>query len=154
MNFFKSFAVILFVFCMLQLASEAKTYVMHITPTQTINLRNGQIKVDDILDFCVVDDITRNGEVYIAKDTPVKATVKHVEDDAWVGDSDLLELSHFETTDVNGNPVVFDYSLKIKGRYGITKAKDYIKYSVKSLFFYANLDFKPGSVIFNVLFDD
>lgn len=153
MKFLKLF-LILFAISILKLPCEAKTYVLQITPAQVINIRANHIKTDDSLDFAVVKDVYKNDEIYIAKETPVKATVSYVQEDAWVGDSPLLELRHFETTDVKGNPIIIDYNLKIRGKYGITKPVDFCKYFVKSFFFYANLNYQPKEVAFNVLFEE
>lgn len=153
-KFLKSFVICLFVFCIFQLPSEAKKYVIQITPEQVISTAHGNIKVDDIIEFSVTQDVFKNGTLFIRKETPVKASVSFVQDDAWVGDSSLLELSHFETTDVDGNPVIIDYGLKIKGKYGISKPTDFIKYFCKSFVFYANLNYQPKEVLFNILLDE
>ncbi|HIU87251.1 TPA: hypothetical protein IAD52_09815 [Candidatus Spyradomonas excrementavium] len=155
MKLFRTFLILTVIFFAFGLPSEARKLVLKITPAQNICTKDGSIQKDDVLDFAAAEDVLReDGSIYITKGTPVKAMVSFVQSDAWVGDSSILDLSHFETNDVEGNPIAFDYNLKITGKYGLSTPSELAKYFVKSFFFYANLNYKPNEVVFNVLFDE
>lgn len=155
MKFLRNSLIMLVVLTAFALPSEARKLVLKITPSQQICTNDGTIQKDDVLEFSAVEDVLReDGSILITKGTPVKAMVSYIQSEAWVGDSSILDLSHFETNDVEGNPIVFDYDLKIPGKYGLSTPSELTKYVVKSFFFYANLNYKPGEVVFNVLFDE
>lgn len=137
----------------LQTPCEARKYVLNITPAQEINTKDESLQKGSVVKFTSVNDVYVDGHLYIQKDTPVTALVNYVERDAWIGETPLLILSYFETKDVTGDPVVIDYTLKIKAKYGMSKFIDYAKYYTKSIIFCANLDLKPNDLVFNVLFE-
>lgn len=133
--------------------SEARKYVMNITPAQEICTKGQAISKGDVLNFVVSKDTYIEDQLFLSKGTPVSATVGYAEGDAWVGETPLLVLSYFETKDVTGDPVVVEYPLKIKGKYGLSKFSEYAKYYVKSIIYTANLELKPDVHEFNVLFE-
>ena len=138
---------------LIQFPCEARKHVMNITPVQDISTKNEAISKGDIINFAVTKDLYVDGHLFIAKGTPVSATVQFVESNAWIGETPLLILNYFETKDVMGDPVVIEYALEIKGKYGLSKVTQYAKYYAKSIILCANLDIKAESLEFNVLFD-
>ena len=151
--FIKSFIIALLIFCAFQLPSEAKKYVLNLTPSQRISTKDEAISKGDILPFEVTKDLYVDGALFIAQGSPVLATVQFVEPNAWIGETPLLTLNYFETRDVTGDPVVIEYELNIKGKYGMSNVWQYTKYYTKSIIFCANLDIQPYATGFNVLFD-
>ena len=137
----------------MQMPCEARKYVLNITPAQEINTKDETLQKGAVVNFTTVNDVYVGSALYIKKGTPVTALVNYVEKDAWIGETPLLILSYFETKDVTGDPVVIDYTLKIKAKYGMSKFSEYAKYYAKSIIFCANLNLKPNDLIFNVLFD-
>ncbi len=136
-----------------QMPSEARKYVLNITPAQEISTKDESLQKGSVVNFTAVNDVYVGSTLYIKKGTPVTALVNYVEKDAWIGETPLLILSYFETKDVTGDPVVIDYTLKIKAKYGMSKFSEYAKYYAKSIIFCANLDLKPNDLVFNVIFD-
>ena len=140
-------------FSAFSLPSEAKKYVLNITPAQEIYTANDKISKGDVIDFTVTKDLYINNLLFVAKDTPASATVMYVNGDAWMGELPLLTLNYFQTKNVLGDPVIIEYDLHIKGKYGKSKVSQYVKYYAKSIVCCANLELKPNEVEFNVLFD-
>ncbi len=152
-NLTKLLTLTLLVFAAFALPSEAKKYVMNITPAQEIYTKGNALTKGDVLQFTVTKDLYVDNLLFIAKDTPVNATVEFVEGDAWMGETPLMTLNYFETKDVTGDPVIIEYALNIKGKYGKSKVSQYAKYYAKSIIYCANLELKPNELEFNVLFD-
>ena len=73
-----------------------------IKPIQNISTCFDEIEIGDSIKFAISKDIYKNGELYIAKDTPVIGLVDYVSDNGWAYDNAQIDIKKFKTKTVDG----------------------------------------------------
>jgi len=82
---------------------------------KVIDLKKEPVKLNQRLDFRVVEDVYRGGEIFIKKDTPVNAVVELVSKSDRFGDPQELELGRFSIKDVKGAVIELDGCIRKEG---------------------------------------
>jgi len=67
------------------------------------------------VNFIVISDVMKNGEVFIKKDTPVEAFVETITKSSFAGDPAELIIGRFTSKDINGNKICITGEIDKKG---------------------------------------
>jgi len=134
MKIYKKFILILFLFILIALPSDAEKIPVKITPIQIISTNHDEIEVGDWIKFVTVNDIFLNDKVYIKKDTDIVGIVDFVHQNGWGGDSAEICFKTFYTQDVNNKKIVISYPLDINGNLEMaTNTRDVASQGLTSL---------------------
>lgn len=85
-----------------------------ISSTDIITTKNS-LKVGDKLNLKITEDIYRDNEVFIKKDTPVTAYIELISESDWFGDPDEIEIGRLLTQDIKGNPIEIEGVIRKQG---------------------------------------
>lgn len=88
---------------------------IRITPAQIISTCNNEIEFGDKIKFKVVNDVYKNGTLYIKKDSPLIGIVDYVSDNGWSYDNAQIDFRQFKTKDVNGKIITINSPISING---------------------------------------
>ena len=86
-----------------------------IKPIQNISTCFDEIEIGDSIKFAISKDIYKNGELYIAKDTPVIGFVDYVSDNGWAYDNAQIDIKKFKTKTVDGKILNISTPVSING---------------------------------------
>ncbi len=86
-----------------------------IKPIQNISTCFDEIEIGDSIKFAISKDIYKNGELYIAKDTPVIGLVDYVSDNGWAYDNAQIDIKKFKTKTVDGKILNISTPVSING---------------------------------------
>jgi len=94
---------------------NAEIVKISVCSARDINLKKEPLKVNQLLDFKVADDVCRGGEIFIKKDTTVNAVVELVSKSDKFGDPQELELGQLWTKDIKGNMIELEGTIRKEG---------------------------------------
>ncbi len=79
-----------------------------LAPAQIISTDYNEIDVGSKIRFKILNDVYKDGTLYIKKDSSVVARVSHVKNNGWSFDHTELTLDEFYTRDAKGNVIKLD----------------------------------------------
>lgn len=124
---------------------------VRIAPTQIISTHHDETEVGDWINFEVVTDVYKDGNLYIKKGTRVIGVVDFVHPNGWMADSADVKIKNFSTIDINNQKVEIIYPTNINGNKLIDKdVKLYLSYVFFTLFRGSEIFLEPDSKIFNI----
>ncbi len=107
-------ALILLVNAGVSFAIEEKIPIK-IAPLEPISTAFDETETGDRVPFRVVDDVYKNGKIFIKKDTTMYGTVDYVKENGWVGDNAEVEFKTFRVRNANGKLTTFNSELLLTG---------------------------------------
>ncbi len=107
-------ALIIFVNAGISMATEGKIPVK-IAPLEPISTAFDETEVGDRVPFLVVDDVYKDGKLFIKKDTTMYGTVDYVKENGWIGDNAEVEFKTFRVRNANGKLTTFNSELLLTG---------------------------------------
>lgn len=136
----------------------AEKIPVRIAPAQIISTHHDEVEVGDNLEFMTIEDVYKNGEIYIKKYQRVVGVVDFFYPNGWAGDSAIIKINKFYTTDVNNKKITVNYPIEINGR--SARASD-VRYAFiePSLFYWlfvirgAEIYLDPDTKMFNLFIE-
>ncbi len=86
-----------------------------IKPAQHISTCFDEIEVGDRIKFTTLNDVYKNGKLYIKKDTPIYGIVDYVSDNGWSFDNAQIDFRYFKLKTNAGNTITIESPLSING---------------------------------------
>jgi len=112
--------------------AHAEKIPVKIAPIQVISTNLDEIEVGDWLNFEVVNDVYRDDNLLIKKDSKVIGVVDFVHQNGWGGDGAEIELKTFYVMDVSGKKLTIVSTLVINGDAATANgAKSYLSNAVR-----------------------
>lgn len=93
---------------------NAETVYVYVSPINLLVTKKGLYEGEKV-NFKVVSDVKKNGELFIKKDTPVEAFVETVTKSSFAGDPAELVIGRLITKDINKNAVNLAGEINKKG---------------------------------------
>ncbi|MFA6988943.1 MAG: hypothetical protein WC197_02635 [Candidatus Gastranaerophilaceae bacterium] len=89
----------------IKLIDENAEIVRVLVKADHYTIRSKNLTINQKVCFVVVDDVKKNKELFIRKNTPMSGMVETITKAGWAGDPAELIIGRFTTTDVNGNKI-------------------------------------------------
>lgn len=86
-----------------------------IAPLEPISTAYDETEVGDKVPFLVVNDVYKNGKIFIKKGTTMYGTVDFVKENGWFGDNAEVEFKVFRVRNVYGKLTTFKSELSMDG---------------------------------------
>lgn len=90
-------------------------YIIKIKPNQKIATTLDQIEVGDKISFIVMEDVYKNGKLFIKEGEIIIGEVDNFYENGWCADNATINLKKFTTRDINGKTQVLYSNLDING---------------------------------------
>lgn len=97
------------------LPAFAEKIPVRLTPLQVISTKNDEVEVGDAISFRVVNDVYEGDELLFKKGTTAFGVVDFVHNNGWTGDSAEIKLVKFVIKNTNGEKIIINYPIDIKG---------------------------------------
>ncbi len=97
------------------LAIETGKTPIKIAPLEPISTAYDETEVGDRVPFLVVEDVYKDGKIFIKKDTTMYGTVDFVKENGWLGDNAEVEFKIFRVRNVSGKLTTFTSNLSLTG---------------------------------------
>ena len=90
-------------------------YAIKIKPNQVIATTYDQIEVGDKISFTVMEDVYKNGKLFIKKGELIVGEVDNFYENGWCADNAVINLKKFTTKDIDNKTQVLYSNLDING---------------------------------------
>lgn len=108
-------SLVLILLSILAMPSYAEKIPVKIEPAQVISTHQDQIEVGDKIKFKIAKDVKLNNKIYLKAGTNIYAVVDFVHNNGWAGDSAEVKFNKFITQNINGEKIIIEYPISIKG---------------------------------------
>ncbi len=88
---------------------------IRIAPLEPISTAFDETEVGDRIPFAVVQDVYKNGKIFIRKGTTIYGTVDYVKENGWVGDNAEVEFKTFRVRNAEGKLTTINSELLLTG---------------------------------------
>lgn len=95
-------------------AEETKIPIK-ISPLEPISTAFDETEVGDRIPFIIVEDVYKDGEIFIKKGMTIYGTVDFVKENGWLGDNAEVEFKTFRVRNTSGKLTTFNSELLLTG---------------------------------------
>lgn len=89
--------------------------VIPIKPMEPISTTNDNLELLDIIEFIVINDVYKQGKLYIKKGTPIYGIVDSIDENGWCADNAAVYFKKFKTKDIDNKKITINADLIIDG---------------------------------------
>lgn len=82
---------------------------------EPISTTNDNLELLDIIEFIVINDVYKQGKLYIKKGTPIYGIVDSIDENGWCADNAAVYFKKFKTKDINNKKITINADLIIDG---------------------------------------
>lgn len=120
------------VFLINNTSTKKEQSVIVIKPNEEISTATNSLESLDEVEFIVVNDVYKNGKLYIKSNTPIYGIIDSIDENGWCVDSAAIYFKEFKTKNVDNKSITINADLKIDGfeilKYKSNKTKQFFNY--------------------------
>lgn len=151
---YKKLLFILFIMFFIGLPCFAEKIPIRIAPIQVISTNNNEVEVGDLIEFEIVDNVYKDGSLYLKKGGRIFGIVDFVHPNGWLADAADIKIKYFKTVDINNKKIEIICPININGNKLVKKDVKECILLVSSIFTRGHeIYIEPDSQIFNIFIE-